>query len=375
MKKGITFIICLFVLPNIVKANIINSIKMDIYVDDNGNANITEIWDAYLDNGTEGFHSYGDIGQAYLSDLSVSMDGYRFDIVDEWDINNSFELKKYSAYLGRINSEYGVYFGISEYGRHEYQISYKINNFIVRLKDANMLYWNLVPQQMGSDIGQVDICIYGNNLYSNDLDVWGYGKYGALAYVSDGKIYISATDVRESDYITLLVKYPLDMFNTEVSINKSFNYFLDLANEGTINYNEKTTLLEKIIGYIFLFILFIPIIVVILIISKIKSVSSRDGLRGYHTQGSGSYQNKRCDFGERGNIISKDILPYRDIPTKDILRAYWIIYNYDLGVKDEDILGAYLLKWIREGYIKLEKEDIKKKVTNVLFVNHPNNVN
>ena len=30
------------------------------------------------------------------------------------------------------------------------------------------------------------------------------------------------------------------------------------------------------------------------------------------------------DFGETGNVVADDILPYRDIPTEDIFRAYCI---------------------------------------------------
>ena len=47
-----------FILIGNVEANSFNSINMDIYIDKNGNAHVTEIWDYTADSGTENFHSY-----------------------------------------------------------------------------------------------------------------------------------------------------------------------------------------------------------------------------------------------------------------------------------------------------------------------------
>ena len=371
MKK-IIIILFIFMFPIVVKANSINSIDMDIFIDNNGNARITEVWDAYLDSGTEGFHSYGNIGESYISDLSVSMNGKNFEIVDTWNVEYNMTAKENKAYIGSaLDGEYGVYFGISRYGHNKYIISYTINNFIVKLKDANMLYWNLVPQDMGSAIGSVDITIYGDKEYSNSLDVWGYGKYGALAYVDKGKIHMKADNVLQSEYLTLLVKYPSDMFNAGVKINKNFNSYLKMAEKGAVNYNDKINIFMKILGYLLLLVFLLPVIIIIFVFKKIKFGKTRYGLNGYHTQGSSTYQNKRCDFGETGNVVDDDILPYRDIPTEDIFRAYWLVYNYNLGRKDEDILGALLLKWISQGYVKIEKEN---NDTNIIFISKPNNV-
>ena len=43
MKK-IIFTLVLFLLPSIILANEINNIDMDIYVDNNGTAHVTEKW-------------------------------------------------------------------------------------------------------------------------------------------------------------------------------------------------------------------------------------------------------------------------------------------------------------------------------------------
>ena len=52
MKKIILFM-ALFFIPLFVKANSINNIRMDIYIDASGTAHVTEVWDAKLNEGTE----------------------------------------------------------------------------------------------------------------------------------------------------------------------------------------------------------------------------------------------------------------------------------------------------------------------------------
>ena len=47
-----TFVFLFFIFIGSVNANTLNSVKMDVFVDDNGNANVTEIWDYTVNSGT-----------------------------------------------------------------------------------------------------------------------------------------------------------------------------------------------------------------------------------------------------------------------------------------------------------------------------------
>lgn len=50
----------------------------------------------------------------------------------------------------------------------------------------------------------------------------------------------------------------------------------------------------------------------------------------------------------------------RDLPCNgDIIRLYWIIYQYDLFEEESDLIGAIILKWLKEGKVELiEKNSI-----------------
>ena len=57
MKK-IIFTLVLMLIPSIILANEISNIDIDIYVDNEGVAHVTEKWDTSLYEGTEGYKPY-----------------------------------------------------------------------------------------------------------------------------------------------------------------------------------------------------------------------------------------------------------------------------------------------------------------------------
>ena len=87
--KVFIFVIALFSFTK-VKANTISNIKMDIYLDKDGTAHFTEKWNATLDQGTDGYKGYANLGEARITNFSVK-DGYReYESLDSWNIDASF---------------------------------------------------------------------------------------------------------------------------------------------------------------------------------------------------------------------------------------------------------------------------------------------
>ena len=65
------FMFVLFSVGKSVQANSINKISMDIFIDNNGDAHITEIWNCYVNEGTEVYHPYYNLGNSEIKNLSV----------------------------------------------------------------------------------------------------------------------------------------------------------------------------------------------------------------------------------------------------------------------------------------------------------------
>lgn len=362
MRKLLLFLLLLIGPIMVVDASSIDAINMDIMVDLYGNAFVTETWDAYVTEGTEGWHPYYNLGNSEISDVSVKMDNQKFVTLDSWNEDSGLSEKAGKAGLYYPNSdEVDIVFGITSYGRHVYEISYKISNFVSAVEDADMIYWNLFPKDFSVEPGNVTIQIYSDFEYEDTLDVWGYGKYGAPCYVYDGKIEMTSDGVLDSDeYLTILVKFPKGTFQLVNSLENSFDYYYDMAENGAVNYQDKKSIWEFIVSIlVFIFNILLFGLIFALVVNSSK--------------------NNKCSFGTVGNRVRKDVPNFRDIPcNKDIYRAYWVATNYNLIKKKEDFLGAVLLKWLRDGNIRVEKitKDglFKDKVyNNIIFLKRPEN--
>lgn len=66
---------------------------MDVLVDDNGNANVTEIWDYTVNSGTENYHSFKRIGNSEFTNLNVSDENTNYTFLSSWNTNASFDGK------------------------------------------------------------------------------------------------------------------------------------------------------------------------------------------------------------------------------------------------------------------------------------------
>ena len=339
MKK-IIFILTMFLVPSIVMANEIKDINMNIYIDSEGTAYVTEIWDVTASEKTEFYKQYKNLFNSNIIDYRVSMNEEDFELVD-WDIDKSFNEKAYKYGYNYIEDGTELCFGISNYGNNTYTLRYNITNFIYNTSDGyQMAYWNLI-QKSSDRIDQVYIRIYSDFKYEDTLDVWGYGKYGAPTYVSDGVIEVSSEEALTSDeYITILVKFPKDTFNVSETLDKTFDEYLTMANEGAELYksndngNSIINIISALIGFIF------PCLVIYLAIL----FSIRNGY--------GYINNKK--------INKKEVLPFRDIPcNKDMYYANTLIsLNSTLFApyKETNILGAIILKWVDEDKIRFINE-------------------
>ena len=340
----------LFTLGKTVSANSINRISMDIFVDSNGNANVTETWNCYSNQSTEIYHPYYNLGNSEITNLSVSMDSTQFETLSSWDTSGSFDEKAYKAGINRVSNGVELCWGISEYGTNTYRVNYTITNFVSNLTDSQMIYWTLIPYDFSDSIGQVFINISSDLYFPSSIDVWGYGNEGGTAYVDNGTITMTSEGtLNRNEYMTILVKLPSGTFNTKNNLNQNFEYYYNLAEEG-VNRNETV---ESTVISILPFIIFIIIMVFAIVTSKL-----------------GSPQEQRLNFENNGNKLpkTKDIPYFRDIPcNKDLFQAFFIGYQFKIVKKRTDLLGSVILKWVRDKKVTLKKDEGKSSKTSIIL--------
>lgn len=344
MKKVYAVIgIILILICSVVQANEMRSIDMNVFIDENGNANVTETWQYYSDSGTECYHSYKNLGNSKIKNLIVSDDVMTYEILDGWDVNGSFDDKKYKCGINNTSDGIEICWGISEYGNKEYVVNYVITNFVSELNDSQMAYWELIPQ--GTAPQEASITIWSELDYEDTLPVWGYGNYGGFCYVADGKIEMKSDGALDDDeYMTILVKFSNGMFNCVEKIDEDFEYYYDLSVENAEKYQE-----DDITGTLAVIIFFM--ITVFTFILSIAVISMQENVKV-----------------EKSDIKSMKSAPlYRDIPCNgNVERAFYISALYKLTKKDADLFGALLLKWLKMDLISIQPDLRGKKKAIVL---------
>ena len=350
MRKWFSLIIIsLFLFIPSVCANSIKNINMDIYIDDEGDAHVKEVWQVRATKGTEIYKTYNNIGESTFTDFKVRLNGTEFTNIGSWNVNGSFDDKAYKNGIHYISDGLELCYGISEYGNNIYEFEYIITDFVVNLNDSQMVYWTLVPKNMSDTIGDVYIKIHSSFAYKDTLDIWGYGKYGAPAYVYNGYIEMSSENLNSDEYMTALIKFEPNTFNTIYKIDKDFSYYYDLAEDGSDGYKEPTPLENFLTGLINLSIIGFIFYLIAVAINRSTIKSTR--------------------YNKSKKKLPADIPYFRDIPgKKELFRNYYISNLYGIILQKSDFLGAVLLKWMKEGSVTIEKTEKKGlfKKTNIV---------
>lgn len=352
MKKiyFLLLIICLFGFINTNASNL-SSLDIDIYINENGDADITEYWTAYANQGTE-FYKPMNLEDREIKNFVVSENGEAFTYKEYWDTSKSRSEKKNTYGINHTSSGIELCWGIGEYGDHTYKVSYTLTGFVTKYSDADAFLYKAVNDNMSISPQKVSIDIKTYYELPDTIDVWGYG-YKGYAYVKDGFIHAeSEGSLSYSDYVVLLAKFPLGTFTTTREEDKSFDEVLNRANENTYEYdygdgddnNEESSGFASFISGIF------NLFSVVFTFLIAKAVFSKS-----------SINSDTFDFGPKGKVIRKEeAVYYRDIPcNKDIFRAYYISTVYGLCKKNTNLLGAVLLKWLKDKQISIQKQNNK----------------
>ena len=361
MVKKVSLIIASFVIliciATISNANSIRSIDLEININDAGSALVTEKWNCYTeeDEGTEVYHPYYNLGNSTITDLYVTDEtGHAYNNIGEWNTSAGFEGKKNKCGINTISNGVELCWGISSYGEKTYIAHYTITDFVSNLTDSQMIYWTLIPYEFSTTIQSASIVIKKDNYpLPVTTDVYGYGNYGGACYVApDGMIYMDSDGPLESnEYMTILAYLPQDFApSAKNDLDYDSKYYLDMAEKGAKKYKRKdrAEIIAVVAGMVTFFVSFIAII----------------AAAAYYGD-----ENKVIRFGKEGRKLpKKSELPYyRDIPLNgDIFKIYFVAMQYGIIKNTNDLIGAFILKWLKDEKIGINTvEKGKKLLTNI----------
>ena len=105
MQKICMFLgIILILICSAVQANEMRSIDMNVFIDENGNANVTETWQYYSDSGTECYHSYKNLGNSGIHEFE-DLEIQQFRNLGIWKIRNLND-RRFISYLVVLSHDY-----------------------------------------------------------------------------------------------------------------------------------------------------------------------------------------------------------------------------------------------------------------------------
>lgn len=339
MKKiKLLLLMILMMIPLSVKADHMYSVNMKIDILEDGTAKIVETWNVLADSGSEWYKTMYELNNSSLTDYKVLMDGNEL-TYKNWNVDDTISQK--SGYYGINYTSKGMElcFGKSDYKRHVFTISYTLSNYVFNTEDSQVLAWVLFPQ---TDVDYFSAEVSSYYKFPDTLDVWGYG-YKGYAYVENGVIKLSTEDSLDSQYVSLLVKFPLNTFKTD-NVDSRYNTFNDVyevAEEGTYDYDYD--LEEDKMGFWDIIIMLCMLLFMFILLPLLIILSVTHSGYGY-------INDKKID--------KKNTPMFRDIPcNKDIYYGNVLIKLNNFGYKETNILGAIILKWVKENKIGFKNEE------------------
>lgn len=350
-----------------VKANSIKNIDMDVFVEKNGDASVTETWKTTSNEGTEIYRGYATKSYS-ISNFTVSDDlGRNYEFLSDWDISGSFSDKAYKNGINYNDDGIELCWGISQYGNRTYTLKYNISNLVKQYTDNQGIYFNFLSSIKAVD--SVKITIHSDEPFSLDnAKIWDFGNNGEINF-KDGKIVLTAKNLIESQYIVGLVRFEHNIFDISNITSESFDDVYDSA-MSDVKDIEKPFEIKDIFLLLVAAIFFNPILWIVLLMIFINKFNKKSEKLTEFILGSRK-RSGDLDFGLDGNVLPEDVNYYREIPSnKDLERAYWVCLKYSVIPEEkvkQGIIGAILLKWIKNGYItvlKMEKGILSFKDNN-----------
>ena len=351
MKKKITVLLtaifCIVLLtPAAFAANRVPEMEIEVALRPDGSAYITQIWSTDTSEGTEFYLARNNNGYLSITDFSVSDESGPYTLIEEWDVNASFQEKANKCGILETDGGVELCWGISEYGKNRYAVEYIVHDLVGSYSDADGFNHRFVDEMsfFPTDV-VLTICNQdGTPLTDEDGDVWGFGFEGQVQF-EDGVIRAwSDEPLKSGQHMTLMLSVRKGMLAPERKSQGSFEDVKARAFGGS-DYDPEGLYGEEV------------------------ELTTVDYLYTAGAFGGALLLLYRRMFGSRKRTRAKgkkqlqSVEYFRDVPNEGNLNV-----TYQLGLSDgvcEDgaLLGAYLLRLIADGALEPVKAGSSDKIS------------
>lgn len=330
--------------PKIALADDFDHIGIDVYIDENGIGEVKEEWqiDESDNDFTERYKEIKNLKEIKIEDFSVRLNDKNFSQKDPWDVDQNFEQKAYK--YGRIDKDDSLElcWGISEKEKENtYTLTYKINPIIVGLNDSDMLFYDFIGEDLDPKPNKISITI---NTYKNlekDIKIWAFGFTGNI---NKDKSSIISKSTGEVNRGVIMIKFPKNTFATSFREDKSFKDYANTAIKDSKWEDSEGKVLEDKFPFKIFFLIILGLFAIIGLSAKV--ISDANPYKIHNIK----------DIADIKNIekLHSSNIPY-DGNLEDLFLL--LINAYPLEDNFENLINAFLLKWINEGAITFIKDE------------------
>ena len=221
MKKVI--ILSFFILTSILLIPIsahaaeITSIDVEVELQPDGSAHITEIWTtSNVQEGTQLSRTMSLPETMQVHSLTASdSSNPNFEIVADWSDFTTFEERANRASLTTTSDGYEIWWGLTSYGDNVYVITYIIDGLVEGFSNASGLYHYFVPTGISPTPRNVSLHLWASHIDITEENATFelLGMRGELNINENGTVTVQNTGrFRDDDGLRLLASFEQEIF-------------------------------------------------------------------------------------------------------------------------------------------------------------------
>ena len=218
MKKLVCLLVAALALASATaSAQRIRSIDINVYINDDGDSYIKQVWDVNVVSGTEWYIPIENLGGMSIRGLTVEENGTEF--IDEgrtWDSDRTRAEK--AGRSGIIEKRNGVElcWGQGEYGDHVWTVGFVALGLVQSLEDYDAFNFMFVNPDLIAAPEKVTLTFHrlSDEPFSSDFTrFWFFGTEGESELLEDGTIRFEAEDLLRSDSVICMMRFDKGIFN------------------------------------------------------------------------------------------------------------------------------------------------------------------
>ena len=315
------------------KEDAIPSINLEVILQSDGSAVITEIWDVRgVSSGTEYYKALNNMDGMSVHSLAVwDESGTQYKTLDGWNTKLSREEKSGTCGILKTSDGYELCWGIGSYGNHQYTIQYTVEGLVKDYGDYAGFYHQFISELSNApESAYIKIRMADTSLTANNARIWAYGFTGEAEIGSDGSLNVFSSEaLGGGDYVNVLCRFDRSLFPLASAADMSF----EKLQESAENKNSDTAL------YIVLAVLGAVIVMTVIPVVFFSSRYKLADATAVRLPGKKQIDtNWSVPFGASIPAVYSAML---------LLRK---------GISCEKLMGAYLIRWQEAGYIRIERE-------------------